>query len=59
MGALSAFVRSENFPGKRQYILHVQGVEQLSRWMQMKGKEEEQQFGKSASMVRKIRLKLR
>ena len=58
LGCFSAFIRSDNFPAKRQYILELSGLEQLSRWICLKGADEEKKYGKPP-MARKIRLKLR
>ena len=58
LSSLSAFVKAENFPGKRQYIVHQRGLEQLGEWISLKGPEQEKKIGKAAQ-ARKINVKLR
>ena len=57
LSALSSFIRSDNFPGKRQFITKLNGLELLCEWNCMKGDEEKKMFG-SPAQTRKIRLKL-
>ena len=58
IGSLSAFMKAENFPGKRQYILHQRGLEQLGEWISLSGPEKEKKIGKAAQ-ARKITIKFR
>ena len=58
LSSLSAFMKAENFPGKRQYIVHQRGLEQLGEWVSLKGPEQEKKIGKAAQ-ARKINVKLR
>merc|ERR1712048_1067489 len=54
---LSSFLKSDNMPGKRQYINELDGIKQLCRWLIMSGKEEAQLLGKE-NQIRKTKLKL-
>jgi len=46
LSSLVAFLNSENMVGKRQYITEFQGLEQMSKWICLKGEEEEEMFHK-------------
>ena len=54
---MSAFLKSDNFPGKRQYVARVNGMDQLLQLMILQHEEEEQKLG-SGNDLRKVRLKL-
>merc|ERR1711971_503635 len=51
LNSLSAFVRSDNFPGKRQFITKMNGIDMLSEMIHLSS------FGNDAQL-RKIKLKL-
>ena len=39
VSSLSAFLKEDNFPGKRQYIYHLDGIQQLVNWISPKFQE--------------------
>ena len=51
LNSLSAFIRSDNFPGKRQFITKMNGIDMLSKMIHISS------FG-SDSQNRKIKLKI-
>ena len=57
LSSLSAFLKAENFPGKRQFITEIKGLETLIEMICLKGEAEKEAFGQAAQL-RKIRLKL-
>ena len=57
LGSLVSLLKAENFPGKRQYISELKGLEQLSAWICLHDQEEKNKLGEGAQ-VRKIRIKL-
>jgi len=58
IGCLSSFLNASNFAGKRQYITDFNGLEQLSKWICVKGDEEKEKYGEGATL-KKIKLKLK
>ena len=47
LAAIASFITSENFPAKLAYILEMDGIEQLSRWIaQPKPYEQVSMYGK-------------
>jgi len=58
IGCLSSLVNAANFAGKRQYITDFNGLQQLSKWVCVKGDEEKERYGEGA-VLRKIKLKLK
>lgn len=56
LSALSAFLKADNFPGKRQYIAKLDGLHQLKAWICFTPEDEEIYLGKG-SESRKIRIK--
>ena len=57
LGSLCAFLKTENFAGKRLYVARGQGLRQIRDWLLVKGKEEKEKYG-DANMCGKIRIKL-
>ena len=57
LSSLSAFLKAENFPGKRQFITEMKGLEALIGMICLKGEAEKEAFGQAAQL-RKIKLKL-
>ena len=60
LSALSSFLKAQNFPGKRQYIIELAGLDQLITWTCDSGEQEtviSAKFG-SGTWLRKIRIKL-
>ena len=51
--SLLAFLKATNFPAKRQFVTEFDGVNQLCRWVCIKGEEEKAQYGQGAQL-RKI-----
>ena len=57
LASLAAFVKGQNFPGKRRYIVQAKGLDQLTRWITRRGKTEKELYGDD-SQLRKIKIKL-
>ena len=60
LAAMNSFITADNFDAKRQYILDMDGLDQLSRWIAVDGEEAQKLHYKKASknVVRSMRLKL-
>merc|ERR1712226_859111 len=58
IGSLSSLLNAAIFPGKRHYITDFNGLQQLSKWVCVKGDEEKEKYGEGA-VLRKIKLKLK
>ena len=40
LGCLSSYLKAQNFPSKRKYIVQMNGLEQLSKWLCIQSAEE-------------------
>jgi len=58
ISCLNSYVSSENFDAKLMYILEMEGIEQLSRWIVQSEPYDKYGKGANKNLIRSIRLKL-
>ena len=57
LGSLASFMQAANFPAKRDYVMNLNGLKQISNWVCVHGTEEEIKFGQGEQLL-KIRISL-